>query len=426
MEIPHDVPLPVTGLAGFDADLSEEELGAQDAAHRFARDVMRPIGRELDKMTAEEVCAPGSPLWDFHGQIVKMGFGPEGLVGLPPAAAARFEGLIVQELAWGDAGLATSAGAGGVPHLLAATSGSQELIDLCAGKLGAWIATQPDRGSDGLNLYAAERPAGAKGNKGNLQARFVGDEIIINGQSSAWVSNGVVAQVGLLDIVADYGDGYWDKDGNTFGCNIIVPLDIKGVSKGKPLEKLGKRALPQGETFFDNVRVPKRFALATRDDYEFKHAQMWAHAGTNLNHLAVGLARAAFDLTLAYINERRQGGALLSELQLTQFRIGGVGMKVEAIKAMARHVAMYTKCSPMPHPYFTGAGKSYCNTEALNIVRECTTLFGGNGLTREYPIEKLLRDAQAQQIEDGENNLLQMHYGYLVSRLHRETQFGHA
>jgi alkylation response protein AidB-like acyl-CoA dehydrogenase len=80
----------------------------------------------------------------------------------------------------------------------------------------------------------------------------------------------------------------------------------------------------------------------------------------------------------------------------------------------------------MPHPYFTAAGKSYCNTEALNIVRECMSLFGGNGLTREYPIEKLLRDAQAQQIEDGENNLLQMHYGFLLSRLHRETTFGHA
>jgi acyl-CoA dehydrogenase len=142
MPIPQHVPLPTTGLAGFDADLSEEETAAQDAAHRFARDVMRPIGRELDKMTAEEVCAQGSLLWNFHDQIVKMGFGPEGLVGLPPAQAARFEGLIVQELAWGDAGLATSAGAGGLPHLLAAASGQQELIDICAGKLGAWIATQ--------------------------------------------------------------------------------------------------------------------------------------------------------------------------------------------------------------------------------------------------------------------------------------------
>ena len=79
--IPGHVPLPVTGLAGFDADLSEEETAAQDAAHRFARDVMRPIGRELDRMTAEEVCAPDSPLWNFHNEIVKMGFGPEGLVG---------------------------------------------------------------------------------------------------------------------------------------------------------------------------------------------------------------------------------------------------------------------------------------------------------------------------------------------------------
>lgn len=426
MELPKHVPLPATALAGFDADLSEEESAAQDAAHRFARDVMRPIGRELDRLPAEQAYLPGSPFWEFHTEIVKMGFGPDGLIGLPPAAAARFEGLIVQELAWGDAGLATSAGAGGMPLFMAKMSGQQELIDLCEGKLGCWCATQPDRGSDGLTLYADERFGGAKGNKGNLQARFVGDDIILNGQSSAWVSNGAVAQVALVDIVADYGEGYWDKDGNTYGCNAIIPLDIAGVSKGKPLEKLGKRPLPQGEIFFDNVRVPRRFAIATRDDYEFKHAQTWAHAGTNLNHLAAGLARAGFELALEYTNERKQGGAVLSDLQLTQFRLGGIGMKVEAIKAMARHVAMYTKCSPLPHPYFTAAGKSFCNTEMLGVLRECMTLFGGNGLTREYPIEKLLRDGQAQQIEDGENTLLQMHYGYLLSRLHRDTTFGHA
>ena len=426
MEVPKHVPLPATALAGFDADLSEEEGAAQDAAHRFAREVMRPIGREIDRMPAEQAYAAGSPFWEFQAEIVKLGFGPEGLIGLEPAQAARLEGLIVQELAWGDAGLATSAGAGGMPLLMAKMSGQQELIDLCEGKLGCWCATQPDRGSDGLTLYADERHAGAKGNKGNLQARFVGDDIILNGQSSAWVSNGAVAQVALVDIVADYGDGFWDAEGNTYGCNVIIPLDIAGVSKGKPLEKLGKRPLPQGEIFFDNVRVPRRFAIATRDDYEFKHAQTWAHAGTNLNHLAAGLARAGFELVLDYTNERKQGGALLSDLQLTQFRLGGIGMKVESIKAMARHVAMYTKCSALPHPYFTAAGKSFCNTEMLAVLRECMTLFGGNGLTREYPIEKLLRDAQAQQIEDGENNLLQMHYGYLLSRLHRETTVAHA
>lgn len=424
MEAKHEVPLPVVGLAGFDAGLSEEEQGVQHAVHRFAREVMRPLGRELDRMPASDAYAPGSPFWQFHAEMQKLGIGPDGLASLPPEQAARMEGLLVTELGWGDAGLAVSAGAGGLAMLMAQASGQKELIELCEGRLGCWCATQPDRGSDGLILYAQERYPGSKANKGNLQATFTADEIVFNGQSSAWVSNGPVAQVALMDIVADYGQGFHDEQGNTFGCNVIVPLDIKGVSRGKPLEKLGKRPLPQGEIYFDNVRVPRRFAIATRDDYELKHAYAWANAGTAMSHIAAGLARAAFEIALAYMSERRQGGALLAELQLTQYRVGGVGMKLEAIRAMARHVAHFTKCSPRPHPYFTAAGKAFCCSELMNVVRECLHLMGGVGLTREFPIEKLLRDAQAMQIEDGENNVLQMHYGYLLNRMHQQDDFG--
>lgn len=424
MEARHEVPLPVVGLAGFDAGLSEEEQGVQHAVHRFAREVMRPLGRELDRMPASDAYAPGSPFWQFHAEMQKLGIGPDGLASLPPEQAARMEGLLVTELGWGDAGLAVSAGAGGLAMLMAQASGQKELVDLCEGRLGCWCATQPDRGSDGLILYAQERYPGSKANKGNLQATFTADEIVFNGQSSAWVSNGPVAQVALVDIVADYGQGFHDEQGNTFGCNVIVPLDIKGISRGKPLEKLGKRPLPQGEIYFDNVRVPRRFAIATRDDYELKHAYAWANAGTAMSHIAAGLARAAFEIALAYMSERRQGGALLAELQLTQYRIGGIGMKLEAIRAMARHVAHFTKCSPRPHPYFTAAGKAFCCGELMTVVRECLHLMGGVGLTREFPIEKLLRDAQAMQIEDGENNVLQMHYGYLLNRMHQQDDFG--
>ena len=187
-----------------------------------------------------------------------------------------------------------------------------------------------------------------------------------------------------------------------------------------------KRPLPQGEIFFDNVRVPRRFAVATRDDYELKHAYAWANAGTSMSHIAAGLARAAFEMALAYVNERRQGGALLANLQLTQYRLGGVGMKVEAIRAMSRHVAHFTKCSPRPHPYFTAAGKAFCCSELMTVVRESLHLMGGVGLTREFGIEKLLRDAQAMQIEDGENNVLQMHYGHLLSRMHQQEGWGRA
>jgi acyl-CoA dehydrogenase len=422
----HHVPMPTVGLSGFDAGLSEEEQGAQQGIHRFAREVMRPLGQEIDRMTADQAYLPGSPFWQFHGEMMKLGMGPDAMLGLPPEQAARMEGIIVEELAWGDAGLAVSAGAGGMPMLMAMASGQQELIDLCAGKLGCWCATQPDRGSDGLTLYPEERFPGSKGNKGNLQATFTADEIIFNGQTSAWVSNGPVAQVALMDIVADYGQGFFDEQGSTYGCNVIVPLDIKGVSRGKPLEKIGKRPLPQGEVFFDNVRVPRRFAIATRDDYELKHAHAWANAGTAMSHIATGLARAAFEAALVYVHERRQGGTLLANLQLTQYRLGGIGTKVEAIRAMARHVAHYTKTSPQAHPYFTASGKAFCCTELMNVVRESLHLMGGVGLTREYPIEKMLRDAQAMQIEDGENHLLQMHYGHLLSRLHQEQGWGRA
>jgi alkylation response protein AidB-like acyl-CoA dehydrogenase len=287
-------------------------------------------------------------------------------------------------------------------------------------------ATEPEQGAEGLIFYPEEGHPGSLANKGNLHATFTGDEIILNGQSSAWVSNGPVAQVALVDTVADYGEGFYDPHGNTFGCNIILPLDLKGVSRGKPLEKLGKRPLPQGEIFFDRVRVPKRFAIATRDDYEFKHASAWAHAGTAMSHVATGLARAAFELALAYVHERRQGGELLARLQLTRYRLGVIGARVEAIRAMARHVAHYTRCSPRAHPYFTASGKAFCCSTMMSVVDDSLQLFGGVGLTREFPMEKLLRDARAMQIEDGENNILFMHYGYLLSRLHESEGWGRA
>jgi acyl-CoA dehydrogenase len=419
-----EIPLPTVGLSGFDAALTDEELALQQAVHRFARDVIRPIARELDRMPADQAFLPGTLFWDFQKQAAQLGFGPEAMAGLPPEVAIRMEAIFIEEMAWGDAGLAVSSGVAGLPLQMAAASGNMEMVGLCEGKLGCWCATQPSRGSDGLTLYPQERPTGSLANKGNLFATFKGDEIVINGQSSAWVSNGPVAQVALLDTVADYGQGVYDADGTAYGCNVIVPLDLKGISRGKPLEKLGKRAQPQGEIYYDNVRVPKRFALATRDDYDLKHAAAWAFAGTAMSHVATGLARSAFEHALAYVHERKQGGDILANLQLTRHRLGSIGTRVEAIRAMARHTAHYTRMSPRNHPYVTASGKAFCSSTMFSVVDESLQLFGGVGLTREYPIEKLLRDARAMQIEDGETNVLYLHYGYLLSRLYQDEGFG--
>jgi acyl-CoA dehydrogenase len=418
-------PLPHVERSGFEV-LSEEERAVQDAMHRFARDVMRPAGVALDRLTAEAAVAPDSPYWEFLATAASSGIGfdsaPEGL---PPQVAARLQALVIEEFGWGDAGLAVSLAAAAFPNLMAKRAGNQELIELTEGKLGAWVATQPDRGSDATMLYPGERHAATpRGNRGNLTAKISGGDIVINGQSSAWVSNGPVAQVAILTIAADYGEGFFDDDGHPHGVEVIVPLDLPGVTQGKPLEKIGKRPLPQGELFFDDVRVPVRYAVSTADRYWRGHADTWSTAGVAMGQLMTGLARAALEHALRYAHERQQGGAFLADHQMVQSRIGAMARKVETIRAVARRATEYSLMSPAKHPYYTGGSKVTCTELAFEVASEALQLFGGNGLTREYPMEKLFRDARAALIEDGENHLLNMKFGYLTAQLYRDGRLG--
>ncbi|MES2261080.1 MAG: acyl-CoA dehydrogenase [Pseudomonadota bacterium] len=420
LNLKKNVTMPIVGLSGFEPPLGEEVRAVQDGVHRFARDVLRPLGRELDRMSAEDVIAPGSPYWSVFAEAQKLGLDPALFSQFPPDVAIQLESLIGEEMGWGDAGLAVSLAVASFPQQMAVAAGNRELADLCAGKIGCWMITQPDKGSDMGAFGKADWPAGVPGNKGNLSARFDGDEIVINGQSSAWVSNGSVAQVAICYMSADYGDGYYDADGMPNGLTVIVPLDRPGVSRGKPLDKVGQRALPQGEIYFDQVRVPKRFAVALKDEYSGNVASSWSYAGTHMSQLFTGVARAAFELALEYCHERRQGGALLIEHQLTQFRLGEMMRRVELCRAVARRSLTYARQSPQTHPWVTASAKVTVTEEAMKVTTEALQLFGGCGTSREYPIEKLFRDARAAQIEDGENYILTMRLGALCGKLYQD------
>ncbi len=417
----HDtLDLPSVGLSGFEPPLGEEERAIQETVHRFAKDLLRPIGRELDKMTAEEAIAPASPYWTVFAEAAKLGLDPSFLAQFEPATAIRIESLMGEEMGWGDAGLGISLAAATFPAVMAASAGNRELIELCAGKIGCWLITQPDRGSDVQVLYREDWPAGAAGNKGNLTARVTASEIILNGQCSAWVSNGAVAQVALCYIAADYGNGYFGEDGLPHGLSCIVPLDLKGVSRGKPLEKIGQRSLPQGEIYFDDVRIPKRFAIALEDQYYGNLGAAWSYAGTHMCQVFTGVARSAFEHALAYAHERKQGGAPIIQHQLTRYRLGDMARRVELARAIARRSLEYARTSPRTHPYVTAQAKVSVTEEAMKVVHEAFQLFGGNGTSREYPIEKIFRDTRSALIEDGENYMLTMRLGVLASRLYED------
>lgn len=416
--------MPYVELSGFEV-LSDEERALQQAVHKFAADVVRPAGVALDAMSAEESVAPGSPIWEVFATGASLGLDADPDPDIPLPVLARIQALAVEELGWGDSGLAVSLGVSGFPLMMAKRAGNAELVELATGRIGCWIGTQPDRGSDGLMLYPAERnPRAPHGTKGNLTARISGGDIVINGQSSAWVSNGPIAEVGLVSINADYGDGFFDSEGHPHGIEAIVPLDLPGVMRGKPLEKLGKRAQPQGEIYFDDVRIPLSFALTDEEHFWLSHAATWSTAGVAMGQTMTGLARAAFEHALDYAHTRRQGGSLIAEHQLVQHRLGLMARKVEMMRAYSRRATEYTLTSPAKHPYFTASSKAAVTDLAFEVADEALQIFGGNGLTKEYPVEKLFRDARAARIEDGENHVLTMRFGYLNSLMYQAKRKG--
>lgn len=414
---------PVLGLCGLESDLTEEERAIQEVAHGFAKNVMRPIGAELDKMTAEEVVAPGSPLFDYMRQVHESGLLDLGaLAAMDSQQKSRIMPIIFEELGWGDSGLAIATLASSFPAYAAHNSGNPEIIERFGSLPGCWLATQPDRGSDVVDIDADLVQRGNKQSRGNLYARVVGDEVIIQGQSSAWVSYAPLAQTALAYIPCDYGSGLEHENGA--GLNhiaILIPLDLPGVSKGKPLEKLGQRALPQGEIYFNEVRVPRKYALAEGEAAITSFFGALTFGNMEMAATFTGVARAAFEHALAYVHERKQGGTPIINHQSVQLRTFDLWQKVELSRAIAHRVFAYNYSEKGPHLLASITSKTYVTETAFQVASEALQLFGGNGLTKEYPIEKLMRDARASMIEDGETNVLKLKGMRWLSRAYQRA-----
>lgn len=414
---------PVLGLCGLESDLTEEERAIQAAAHGFARDVMRPIGAKLDRMTAEEVVAPGSPLFDYLRQVQASGLVDLAALGaMDNQQKSRIMPIIFEELGWGDSGLAIATLASSFPAFVAYNTGNPELIERFGSLPGCWLATQPDRGSDVADMDAHNTHPGSRQSRGNLSARVVGDEVIVRGQSSAWVSFAPLAQTALAYIPCDFGDGL--EHPSNAGLNhiaILIPLDLPGISKGKPLEKLGQRPLPQGEIFFNEVRVPRTYVIAEGDAAITSFIGALTFGNMEMAATFTGVARAAYEHALEYVHERKQGGTTIINHQSVQLRTFDLWQKVETCRAIAQRVFAYNYSSKGPHIAASITSKTYVTETAFQVASEALQLFGGNGLTREYPLEKLMRDARASMIEDGETNTLKLKAMHWLSRAYQRS-----
>lgn len=406
-------------FSGLDADLSEEEQAVQDNVHRFAEEVMRPLAARMDRLSAEEAVAPGSPVYEFYEQYEQLGIDFTDLVDMDPVEGARLRCILLEELAWGDVGLTTIALVQSFPGWIAKLSGDQNLMDRFMGTRGCWLITQPDRGGDCSDITGHLLPQGSKHNKPNLIAEVRDNVAILNGQSSAWVSAAPLAETALAMVPADYGDGLYRENGTTNGISLLIPLDMAGISKGKPLEKLGQRTLPQGEIFFDNVEVPLEYAIAGQDQYDNSAFTLLVEANQSMGAMWLGVARAAFEHAITYCHQRRQGGRPIIEHQSVMHRLFEMFRKIEAARALNRRVSMYNATASYPHQAASILTKITSTETAVDVAAQALQLFGANGLTHEYPMEKLLRDARSSLIEDGENNTLALRAFDSIARAYK-------
>jgi len=390
------------------AGLSDEDIELKDQMHRFAKEVLRPSAMELDAMTPEEAIAEGSVYWDVWREIKKIGLQKHGMpehlggVTLTPMQSC----IVWEELSWGSIDWAVAIGAGALPYVFAATIGNERLIkefvvpyleDTEGTQIGCWPITEPAHGSD--VMMASISGSGISFDTG---AKRDGDDWVITGQKAAWVSNATVATHSLSVVSTE------DPDGGESGFGLaFVPLDLPGITKGKPLDKIGQRALNQGEVFYDDVRIPadQMLVLPRRKPGETGGGAI-GNPNAGLGMMFVGVARAAFEETLEYCKQRVQGGKPLVEHQLTQRKLFDMLTKVETARAYARSVMLYNNTNPLGMGWYSNASKVYATQMAYEIADEGVQLHGGMGLSKGTLIEKLFRDTRAGLIEDGANDTL--------------------
>lgn len=392
----------------LDVGITTEMLAIRDLARRFAMEVLRPMGAKLDRLSAEEVIAPTSPLWEVLEKYKSLGFGGGASVDDPdlsPAQHALLHCMILEEVTAGDLGLFITCALHNMMPRFAAGFGRTDLVDFFSKRdeLGCLAITEPSHGSD--HLAFTEKSYREAKSHPSLKIKRDGDSYILNGQKSAWVSCGSIAgSAAIFGLFEGVSNGFAN------GAAFLVPLDLPGISRGKPLEKLGQRPLNQGEIFFDNVRVPEKFLLAEGPDaYPAVWQGVFTGANLHMGTQLVGVARAAYEIALSYAKEWVQGGQPIIEHQAVKLRLFNMFQKVEVARSHARRMSIAHATQPGGLPYELAASvKVFITQTAFEVTSEAVQLLGGNGLTFEYPVEKLFRDARTSMIEDGENYVLSL------------------
>ncbi|MHC4792653.1 MAG: acyl-CoA dehydrogenase family protein, partial [Planctomycetota bacterium] len=313
------------GLRELNIDLTKEHVALWKETRKFVSDVWRPAAIELDKFQdPQQVISTESILWDVYRKTYELGYHtlsfPEEFGGMNQDILGS--ALVAELMGWAAPDIAISIGVCPIPFTWAMLSPDPEMQELtrkfCADKdgqmTGCWAITEPDHGSDWILFDTEEGKDAAVAPQ--VRAILDGDHYVINGQKSAWVSNGTFAKYAALWLSLDLSQGMGG------GGVAVIPLELPGISRGAPLNKLGQRALNQGEIFFDNVRIPKNMMIAPDPaTFNLISTGQLAVANGGMGLVFAGTALAALEEALEYAKNRVQGGKAIINHQNVKLKL---------------------------------------------------------------------------------------------------------
>jgi acyl-CoA dehydrogenase len=363
--------------------LSDEQLALQETARRFALTEIAPIAAHHDQ-TGEFPMDVMRKAWELG--LSSESIPPEyGGVGLSLFDAV----LVVEELAWGCAGMATSIMCNDLGLTPILVGGSEDQKKEWLGyltqsfRMVSFCLSEPGAGSDVAGLQ--------------LLAEKDGDHYVLNG-TKCWITNGGVADLYTVFATLDRSTRHQGV------CAFVMPRDTPGITVGKKEDKMGQRASDTRVIHFDNVRVPASQRLGEEGE-GFKIAMRTLDCTRpSIGGLAVGIARRALEESVKYAKERKAFGFPIAGFQAVQFMLADMAKDIEAARLLTQQSAWMIDRGLRASKHSSFA-KCFATDMAMRVTTDAVQVFGGNGYTKEYPVEKLMRDAKLMQIYEGTNQI---------------------
>jgi acyl-CoA dehydrogenase len=410
----------IAGAAGqdvtFSLELTQDQKDICEWVHGFAADVVRPAAHEWD----EREQTP----WPIIQEAAKIGlYGFEGLAQFFADPTGLTLPIVNEELFWGDAGIGMSimGTALAVAAIFGQGSGEQigEWIPRCFGtvedlKVAAFCASEPNAGSDVSSLRTRAKFDEAAG------------EWVINGQK-AWATNGGIADVHVVIATVD------PELGSKGQAAFVVPMsEAKGISQGTKVSKHGLRASHTADVFLDDCRVPAGYVLGGKDKLDERLArvregkrgksqaamQTFESSRPTVGSQALGIARAAYEYALEYSKEREQFGRKIIENQAVAFTLARMKLEIDAARLLVWRASWMGRTGVAFENAEGSMSKLKAGEVAVWVTERAIQILGGNGYTREYPVERWHRDAKIYDIFEGTAEIQQLVIARAISGMH--------